>query len=222
MLATYRPHRVDLRDSRSTLSPMQDTGTGSATPASPLPQDRPPLADLSGSDAGIGMNNETLMRFSTWLAEQPELIDLGYVGSRNDHGQVSTLIWWAGPPTVAEERVIAEARTRGIQVVIERAKYSRGILDAAVRLIFDAEDEFAAVGFAVSGIGAVDLQHDGLRVYGYDLAASGEPLSRATVAAVEAVLATLPGLSELISVADVRVEHGQPPVWYAARSAGIV
>ena len=47
--------------------------------------------------------------------------------------------------------------------MIERVNYSRGILDATARLIFDAEDELAAVGFAISGIEAVDLQHDGLR-----------------------------------------------------------
>jgi hypothetical protein len=186
---------------------VQDDETGSAGSAAPLPDEG--TTERVGSHAGIGVNNETLMGFASWLAGQPQLLELGYVGARNDHERVSTLLWWAGPPTVAEDRVIAEAHARGIRIEIHRATYSPAALETAARLVSAATDDLAAVGFTLSSIVAVDLHHDGLRVQGYVPSSPDEPLSPATVGAVEAVLNTVSGLPELMSLADIRVEHGR-------------
>jgi hypothetical protein len=165
-----------------------------------------PSTPIDGEE--LGTNSVTLMEFNTWLAEQPELFDFGYVGSCNDHENVSTLLWWAGPASAAHERVVAEAHARGIQIRIHRAKYSRAVLRASAHVIFDAKDDLAAVNFTLASIKAGDLQHDGLRVQGYVPAAPDAPLAQTTVATVEVVLANVRGLAELMSLADIRVEHG--------------
>jgi hypothetical protein len=157
-------------------------------------------------------NHPALMAFNNWLAEQPELATSGFVGGSNDHRAVSTTLWWSGPRTPIQERVLDEARSRGIQASIRVAKYSKEDLERAATLIFGASDALATVNFEIAVIGAFDAQHDGLRLEGFDPLNPEEPLSESARAAVRRVLQGIDVLEDLVDLPDILIEHGDKPV----------
>jgi len=157
-------------------------------------------------------NNEALMAFKTWLVEQLELVGFGFFESANNHRDVSTALWWAGPRTDFQERVLDEARTRGIKATIYAAKYSQDALDRACRLIFEASEALASVNFAIASVSAFDAKHDGLTVQGFDPSHPARLLGDSTRTAVRAVLRGIDGLVEVMHLCDILIEHGEQPV----------
>jgi hypothetical protein len=156
-------------------------------------------------------SNESLMAFATWLVEQPELLGSGYVYAVNNHQGVGTTLWWAGPATELQRRVLAEGRARGIDVAVRVARYTREALDQGAHAFFDSEALLAGAGFALASVSSMDGRHDGLRVTGSDREKPDEPLSEPLRAAVESILRGISGLSGIINVADVKIEHGARP-----------
>jgi len=161
------------------------------------------------SNEGIDSNNMALLTFNTWLVEQPEFPGCGYVAGANNHRDVSTTLWWAGPHTDFQERVLNEARSRGIKATIIVAKYSKDALDRACGLISGAGGALAAVNFAIALIIA---EHDGLTVEGFDPAHPGRLLGDAARAAVRAVLQGIHGLEQVMDLSNILIEHGEKPV----------
>jgi hypothetical protein len=92
-------------------------------------------------------NDPNLIAFNAWRAEQPDANDPGLVFMANDHTTKSCSVWWSGPETDFLHRMQAEARARGIRLIVHQAIYSRSEINRAVKLIYDRRLRFRAVGF---------------------------------------------------------------------------
>jgi hypothetical protein len=92
-------------------------------------------------------NDPNLIAFNAWRAEQPDANDPGLVFMANDHTTKSCAVWWSGPETDFLHRMQAEARARGIRLIVHQAIYSRSEINRAVKLIYDRRLRFRAVGF---------------------------------------------------------------------------
>lgn len=159
-------------------------------------------------DNGRVDNDGVLLSFNTWRATQPDAADSGLVLAANDHATRSCSLWWAGLETDYLRRIQAEARSRGITLVVHPAKYSKAELDAAVHLILAARRRLADLGFDLNGIGGPTPTFFGLVVRGSSLAQDdGERLPPHVLAAVRAELdALLRGAA--VDPQDVRIELG--------------
>jgi hypothetical protein len=163
-------------------------------------------------------NNPDLMAFNTWRAVQPDAERSGLVMAANDHATKSCSVWWAGPETDFLDRMRAEARARGITLLVNRATYSRQELQRAVDLIAGGGERLRQLGFDLRGIAWPTPEFFGLTVIGAVLgdekAAQLSPdlkaaqLSPDLVASVRGELAGLLQDSQ-VRPYDVRVEYGR-------------
>ena len=155
------------------------------------------------------LNDEDLMRFTTWIIKQPGYEDSGFVVSADDHGSKTKTVLWAGPATPWLARIVSEADARGIELVIRKVKYSRADLARACEAIFDAKATLAELGFQLSAVQGTDLSHDGLTVQGFDPRSPADQLDERLVDAVRIALDQIPELHLSIEPADVRIAYGK-------------
>ena len=154
-------------------------------------------------------NDIDLMAFSTWRAEQPEVERAAVVLSANDHTSKSCSVWWAGPETEFLDRLRAEARARGITLLVNSARYSKPELRHAVALIFAGRDRLAKLGFGLEGVGGPMPDFFGLTVKGVVLDdEEAQQLPPGLVASVRDTLVDLLHDAEVQPV-DVRIEYGR-------------
>jgi hypothetical protein len=163
-------------------------------------------------------NDPDLMAFNNWRAEQPGAERSGLVFAANDHAAKSCSVWWAGPETCFLDRMRAEARARGITLLVNRAKYSRQELGQAVALIWGARERLGQLGFGLQAIAGPTSAFSGLTVVGFVLGEEkATQLSPALVASVRDELADLLQDSQ-VRLDDVRIEYGR--VFPAAAARG--
>lgn len=154
-------------------------------------------------------NDEDLLRFTTWIVNQPEYPDSGFVVSADEHAAKTKTVLWAGPSTAFLAKIVSEADARGIGLAVRQVKYSRADLARGCQAIFDATTTLAAIGFQLSGVACSDLTHDGLTVRGFDPRAPADRLDDRLVRDVRSALGRLPDLRSSIDLADVRIGYGQ-------------
>jgi hypothetical protein len=158
--------------------------------------------DLLGNDCD-------LMEFATWLAMQPDAENSGLVTHAGDHATKTCSIWWAGPETDFLRRMRAEARSRGITLVVHPAKYFRAELTATIHLIWAARARFERVGFDLNRIAGPNSKFFGLVVNGTTIGADDEgSLPPDVVAAVREELDVLLKDAPVASQ-DVKIEYGR-------------
>lgn len=155
------------------------------------------------------VNDEDMLRFTTWIVVQPDYEDSGFVGSANDHGAKAKTVLWAGPRTSLLDRIVGEAGARGIGLVVQHVKYSRADLRRGSMAIFSAEATLRQAGFHLSGVACTNLAHDGLVLEGFDLRSAAEQLDERLVASVRVVLSQIPDLCSAIDLADVQITYGK-------------
>jgi hypothetical protein len=154
-------------------------------------------------------NDGALTSFNTWRAVQPDAERSGLVLTANDHATRTRSAWWAGPETDFLDRMRAEARARGITLIVNRAPYSMQVLERAVDLIFGASERLGQLGFDFQGIAGPTPDFLGLTVRGAVLGdEKAEQLPPDLVASVHGELARLLDDSQ-VSPDDVRVEYGR-------------
>ena len=154
-------------------------------------------------------NDPDLMAFNTWRAVQPDADRSGVVFAANDHAAKSCSVWWAGPETGFFDRMRAEARTRGITLLVIRAPYSRQQLRRATDLIFGGSERLRQLGFDLQAVAGPTPEFLGLTVRG---AVPGNEEARqlppTLVASVRDKIAAL--LQDCpVRLDDVRVEYGK-------------
>jgi hypothetical protein len=149
------------------------------------------------------------MSFNTWRAVQPDAERSGLVLTANDHATRSCSVWWAGPETDFLDRMRAEARARGITLLVNRATYSMQELQRAVDLIGAGRERLGQLGFDLQGIAGPTPEFFGLTVQGAVLGdEKAEQLPPDLVASVWGELADVLQDSE-VRPDDVRVEYGR-------------
>jgi hypothetical protein len=154
-------------------------------------------------------NDPDLMAFNTWRAVQPDADRSGVVFAANDHAAKSCSVWWAGPETGFFDRMRAEARTRGITLLVIRAPYSRQQLRRATDLIFGGSERLRQLGFDLQAIAGPTPEFFGLTVRGAVLGdETAEQLPAHLVASVRGELGAL--LQDCqVRLDDVRIEYGK-------------
>jgi hypothetical protein len=154
-------------------------------------------------------NDSDLMAFNNWRAEQPGAEESGLVFAANDHAAKSCSVWWAGPETDFLDRMRAEARGRGITLLVNRAPYSRQELRRAVDLIFSGQERLRQRGFDLQAIAGPAPEFFGLTVRGAVLGdEKAEQLPPALIASVRGELGSLLQNSQ-VRLDDVRIEYGR-------------
>ena len=114
-------------------------------------------------------NDSDLAAFNNWRAEQPDAKRSGLVFAANDHAAKSCSVWWAGPGTDFLDRMRAEARARGITLLVNRAKYSRQEIERAVAFIWGGQERLGQLGFGLQGVRGPTRAFFGLTVFGFVL-----------------------------------------------------
>jgi hypothetical protein len=118
-------------------------------------------------------------------------------------------VWWAGPETGFLERMRAEARARGITLLVNPAPYSRQELRRAVDLIFGGSERLGQLGFGLQAIAGPSPEFLGLTVRGAVLGDDqADQLPPDLVASVRGELACLLQDSH-VRCDDVRIEPGR-------------
>jgi hypothetical protein len=154
-------------------------------------------------------NNPVLMAFNTWRAVQPEAARSGLVLTANDHATRSCSVWWAAPETDFLDWIRAEARSRGIRLLVNRAPYSMPELRRTVDLIFGGRERFGQLGFDLQGITGPTPEFLGLTVEGGVVGdEKAEQLPPDLVASVRRELAGLLQDSQ-VRPDDVKIEYGR-------------
>lgn len=159
-------------------------------------------------------NDPDLMAFNNWRAVQPDAEQSGLVFAANDHAAKSCSVWWAGPETDFLDRMRAEARARGITLLVNRAPYSMRQIRRAMGLIADGSERLRLLGFDLQAIAGPTPGFFGLTVRGAVLGDEGaEQLPPDLVASVRGELADLLQGCQ-VRLDDVRIEYGR--IWPAA------
>ncbi len=154
-------------------------------------------------------NDPDLMAFNNWRAVQPDAERSGLVFAANDHAAKSCSVWWAGPGTEFLDRMRAEARARGITLLVNRAPYSRQELQQAVALIWGGRERLGQLGFGLQMIAGPTPTFFGLTVAGFVLGdEEAKQLPPALVASVRGELAGLLRDCQ-VHLDDVRIEYGR-------------
>lgn len=109
-------------------------------------------------------NDPDLVAFNTSRAVQPDAERSGVVFAANDHAAKSCSVWWAGPETGFLDRMRAEARARGITLLVIRAPYSRHQLRRAIGLIADSSGRLRHLVAVVRGELATLLRDSQVRL----------------------------------------------------------
>jgi hypothetical protein len=162
-------------------------------------------------------NDPDLMEFNTWRAVQPDAEQSGLVVAANDHAAKTCSVWWAGPETDFLDRMRAEARARGITLIVNCAKRSRQEFRQAVGLIFGDRERLRQLGFDLQAVGGPTPRFFGLTIKGAVLEdEQAEQLPPDLVASVRGELAGLLQDSEL-SLDDARIEYGR--IIFGSRSS---
>jgi hypothetical protein len=118
-------------------------------------------------------------------------------------------VWWAGPETGFFDRMRAEARARGITLLVIRASYSRQQLRRAIDLIFGGSERLRQLGFDLQAIAGPTPEFFGLTVRGAVLGdETAEQLAAPLVASVRGGLEALLQDSQ-VRLDDVRIEYGK-------------
>ena len=118
-------------------------------------------------------------------------------------------MWWAGPETGFFDRMRAEARARGITLLVIRASYSRQQLRRAIDLIFGGSERLRQLGFDLQAIAGPTPEFFGLTVRGAVLGdETAEQLAAPLVASVRGGLEALLQDSQ-VRLDDVRIEYGK-------------
>jgi hypothetical protein len=162
-------------------------------------------------------NDPDLMAFNNWRAEQPDAERSGLVFAANDHAAKTCSVWWAGPETDFLQRMRAEARARGITLLVNRAKYSRQELRQAVALIWGAKERLGQLGFGLQAVAGPTPAFSGLTVRGFAFDEKAAQLPQALVPSVRDELAGLLQDSQ-VRLDDVKIEYGR--VFPAAAARG--
>jgi hypothetical protein len=154
-------------------------------------------------------NDSELAAFNNWRAEQPDAERSGLVFAANDHAAKSCSVWWAGPETDFLDRMRAEARARGITLLVNRAPYSRQEIRGAADLIFSGRELLWQLGFDLQAVAGPTPEFLGLTVQG---AVPGNEEARqlppALVASVRDEIGAL--LQDCpVRLDDVRVKYGK-------------
>jgi hypothetical protein len=153
-------------------------------------------------------NDPDLMAFSRWRAMQPDAERSGLVFAANDHVAKSCSVWWAGPKTDLLDRMRAEARARGITLLVNRAPYSRQELQRARDRIWGARERLRQLGFDLQMLMGPRPDFFGLTVMGAVCGdEKAEQLPPDLVASVRRELANLLQDSQ-VRLDDVRIEYG--------------
>jgi hypothetical protein len=153
-------------------------------------------------------NDPDLMAFNRWRAVQPDAEQSGLVITADDHAAKTCSVWWAGPETDFLDRMRAEARARGITLLLNHAPYSGQELQQAVDLIFGGTERLGQLGFALQSIWGPRPEFLGLTVKGAVLRdEETEQLPPDLVASVRGELAGLLQDSH-VRPDDVRIEYG--------------
>jgi hypothetical protein len=154
-------------------------------------------------------NDSDLMAFNNWRAVQPDAERSGVVFTANDHAANSCSVWWAGPETDFLDRMRAEARARGITLLVNRAPYSIQEVRQAIDLIFGGTERLRQLGFDLQAIAGPTPEFFGLTVRGAVLGnEEGKQLPPDLVASVRGELAGLLQDSP-VRLDDVRIEYGR-------------
>jgi hypothetical protein len=107
-----------------------------------------------------------VVAFNTWRAVQPGAERSGLVLTANDHAAKSCSVWRAEPETDFLARMRAEARARGITLLLNRATYSRQELQRAAGLIAGGRERLGQLGSGLRGIAGPTPEFSGLTVIG--------------------------------------------------------
>ena len=154
-------------------------------------------------------NDPDLMAFNNWRAVQPDVERSGLIFAANDHAAKSCSVWWAGPGTEFLDRMRAEARARGITLLVNRAPYSRQELQRAVALIWGRWEQLGQLGFGLQMIAGPTPTFFGLTVAGFVLRdEEAKQLPPAVAASVRDELAGLLRDCQ-VRLNDVRIEYGR-------------
>ena len=154
-------------------------------------------------------NDPDLMAFNNWRAVQPDAERSGLVFAANGHAAKSCSVWWAGAGTEFLDRMRAEARARGITLLVNRAPYSRQELQQAVALIWGGRERLGQLGFGLQKIAGPTPMFFGLTVAGFVLGdEEAKQLPPALVASVRGGLAGLLRDCQ-VRLDDVRIEYGR-------------
>jgi hypothetical protein len=154
-------------------------------------------------------NDSDLIAFDTWRAQQPDANDPGLVFAAMDQASKSFSVWWAGPETDFLHRMQAEARTRGIALIVHQAFYTRSEIERAVTLIFEHKLRFRAVGFDLRGAAGPTPDFRSMTVIGVPLSdENAKQLAPDLVAAIREVVAALLR-NTVIDPNDIKIESSR-------------
>ena len=149
------------------------------------------------------------MAFNTWCAVQPDAERSGLALAANDNEAKSCSVWWAGPETDFLDRMRAEARARGITLLLNRAPYSMQELKRAIDLIVGGRERLGELGFDLQAIAGPTPEFFGLTVKGAVLGDErAEQLPPDLAASVRGELAGLLQDSQ-VRLDDVKIEYGR-------------
>ena len=154
-------------------------------------------------------NDPDLMQFNSWRAVQPDAEDAGLVLTASDHASKSCSVWWAGPETDFLDRMRAEARARGITLIVKQAKYSKQERRRTTELIFQGKTALEQAGFELASVSGPTPDFQGFTVRGAPLGDQEvQHLTPELVASARDAVAIL--LREaVVPIVDIRIEYGR-------------
>jgi hypothetical protein len=180
---------------------------GSVTHSAVAAPNEPPAGQAPSVE--FMAKQKTLMRYKSWLIEQPGIYESGFVESANYAETTSTTLLWAGSSPLQDVARVEGAK-RGITVTVQPVRYSRADLDRATASIWSSAKSAQWNGFVITGLAGTDLTHDGIIVDGH--------YEGISAAEAEGRRATTANFARSLAAAVVDVRTVPAPVALTTRS----
>lgn len=121
---------------------------------------------LASMPIGFAENQDILVQFNGWLAQQPSIHEAGYVASIHDATSRSITLLWNGQNSVPDA-VTRRALTDGIVLTTKPWLLSYAQIQTAVQtLAAQNRNFFGAVGFNLADIVGIDPSFQGVSIEG--------------------------------------------------------
>jgi hypothetical protein len=180
-MSTFMPKILRLRISASAAVAAVVLSVSAVGPVSAATGSTPPpggggASTSDGYVASVGVtvvkNQEMLMKFKTWVMDQPGIVSSGYLDQINDASTLSTNILWHGNSPLRAE-VLAEATREGITASISERPQSMPQIKAITSKLWASKEKLADAGFQIAGIVGLQLNSPNITVEGTYTTAEG-------------------------------------------------
>jgi hypothetical protein len=161
-----------------------------------------------------------LIAFESWRDQQPDANDPALVFMAIDDASKTCSVWWAGPETSFLHRMRAEARARGVRLIVHQAIYARSEIQRAVKLIFESRQRLRGVSFDLRAVSGPTPDFRTITVIGVPVGDSSvERLASELVKSVRDVL-TVVLRDAVVDPDDVAIEDARTRAeWFGEPSA---